>query len=160
MRIRTLVRHLSHKKLKFCMKNILKVGNRSKNIPTKVQKSFWKAKNQVNLLVFVYFHASGARLRIHNIAYFFLTQGCCWAGAAGDCEHPPGEWAGPGRPPARPLITAAQPGIFSNLHPCNRFFWASRIRDYFVDPGIEIFPSRSKKDCFLHYFDFWITWYL
>ncbi len=31
------------------------------------------------------------RIRIRNIAYFFLTQGCCGTGAAGDCEHPPGE---------------------------------------------------------------------
>ncbi len=30
----------SHKKLNFYMKNIFKVDNRSKNIPTKVQKPF------------------------------------------------------------------------------------------------------------------------
>ncbi len=39
--IRILVRLLGHKRLNFYMKNILQVGNRSKNIvPTKVQKPF------------------------------------------------------------------------------------------------------------------------
>ncbi len=119
-----------------------------------------RQKTRFNLLVIVNFHAAGSGYGSTTSAYLFLNQGRRGTGAAGDCEHPPGEWAGPGRPPARPLITAAQPGIFSNLHPCNWYFWASRIRDYFVDPGIEIFPPRSKKDCFLHYFDFWITWCL
>ncbi len=44
------------------MKNILKVGTAidKKNLPTKVQKSFWKAenqKNQVYLLILVNLHA-------------------------------------------------------------------------------------------------------
>ena len=38
--IRILVRLLSHKKLKFYMKNILEVDNRSRNIHAKVQKPF------------------------------------------------------------------------------------------------------------------------
>ncbi len=42
------------------MKNILLVGNRSKNIPTKVQKPFIKAGNQIYLLILVSFHASGS----------------------------------------------------------------------------------------------------
>jgi hypothetical protein len=40
MRILVLVRLLSHKKLKFYMKNVLKVVNRSKDIHSKVQKHF------------------------------------------------------------------------------------------------------------------------
>jgi hypothetical protein len=48
IRIRILVRLLSHKKLNFYMKNIRKVGNKSKRIHRKVQKPFWKAENQVN----------------------------------------------------------------------------------------------------------------
>jgi hypothetical protein len=40
IRIRILVKLPSHKKFSFYMKNILKVGNSSKNIPTKAQKPF------------------------------------------------------------------------------------------------------------------------
>jgi hypothetical protein len=36
-----------HKKLTLYMKNILKLDNRFKNIPTKVQKNVFKAVNQV-----------------------------------------------------------------------------------------------------------------
>ncbi len=81
---------------------------------------FERQKTRFNLLVIVNFHAAESGYGSTTIAYLFLTQGRCGTGAAGDCEHPPGEWVGPGRPPARPLITTAQPpGIFSNSHPCN-----------------------------------------
>ncbi len=67
------------------MKNILKVGNRSKNIQTKVQKPFGKAGNQVNLKILVNFlvpdpdlhsqYGSGSttakwvRILIHNTGF-------------------------------------------------------------------------------------------
>jgi hypothetical protein len=57
-----LVRLLSHKKFFVClnsyMKNILKVGNKSKNIPTKVQKTFLKGKKP-GLFVLVDFYVPG-----------------------------------------------------------------------------------------------------
>ncbi len=40
------------------------VGNRSKHIPTKVQKPFWKAGNQIYLLFLVDFLAPESGLRI------------------------------------------------------------------------------------------------
>ncbi len=56
------------------MINILKLSNRSKNIPTKVQKPFWKAGNQVYSIILVNFHvpwsesgsASPIRIRIRD----------------------------------------------------------------------------------------------
>jgi hypothetical protein len=47
--------------LNFYMENILKVGNKSKNKPLKVQKPYWKAGNQVYLLILVKFHAPKSR---------------------------------------------------------------------------------------------------
>ncbi len=44
------------------MKNILKVGNRSKNIATKVQKAFLKGR----IWILVIFHAPGSGSRIPN----------------------------------------------------------------------------------------------
>ena len=44
---------LKSQKLKFYMKNTLTVWKRSKNIPTKVKKRFWKAGNEVYFLVLV-----------------------------------------------------------------------------------------------------------
>ncbi len=41
------------------MKNILIVGKRSKNIPTKVQKHFWMAENQVYLWILANLNAPG-----------------------------------------------------------------------------------------------------
>jgi hypothetical protein len=54
------------------MKNILKVGNRSKYITTKVQKPFCKAENKVYQLILANLHAPGSgyafpkRIRIHS----------------------------------------------------------------------------------------------
>jgi hypothetical protein len=45
-----------HKKLDFDMKKIYNVGNMSQNIPTSAQKPFWKAGNEVYLLILVNFH--------------------------------------------------------------------------------------------------------
>jgi len=58
----------------FYIKTIRTSGNRSKNIPTKVQKPFWKARNQVYLWSLVNFDAPGSgsasafpiRLRIQD----------------------------------------------------------------------------------------------
>ncbi len=47
---------LKSQKVDFYMKNILKVGKRSKTIPAKVQKPFWKAVNQVYFEILVSFH--------------------------------------------------------------------------------------------------------
>ncbi len=61
-----------HKKLNFYMKNILKVGNMSKRIPTNVQKPFWKAVNQDYLLILVNIYVPGSgfayaiRIRIQD----------------------------------------------------------------------------------------------
>jgi hypothetical protein len=46
IRIQTLVRLLGHKNLNFYMKNILKVGYRSKNIHTKVLKPFERQESK------------------------------------------------------------------------------------------------------------------
>jgi hypothetical protein len=50
-----------HKKFKFDMKNTLKVVNSSKNLPTKVQKPFWK-----NISRYFHFPCSWIRIRISN----------------------------------------------------------------------------------------------
>ncbi len=54
-----LFRLFRHKKLNFYMKNILYVGNMSQNIPTLVQKPFWKAGSKIYLLTLGNFIAPG-----------------------------------------------------------------------------------------------------
>ncbi len=74
IRIRILVRLKSHKKLHFYMKNILTVGNKSKNVHTKVQKPFLKSRKPCLFDNLVNFDAPGGgagpayliRIRIHD----------------------------------------------------------------------------------------------
>ncbi len=62
MRIRILVKLSHHKKLTFYMKNTLYVFNRPLNIPTKVQKPYWKSGVQsFCLLILAHFLAPGSR---------------------------------------------------------------------------------------------------
>ncbi len=49
------------------MKNILKEGNKSKNLPTKVQKPFWIVGNLVYLLILGKFPYSWIQIRIPNM---------------------------------------------------------------------------------------------
>ncbi len=57
-RFRILVRLCRHKSLIFTCKHPLYVGNKSQKISTYVQKSFWKARNQVYSLILVNFLGS------------------------------------------------------------------------------------------------------
>ncbi len=57
---------IRHKKLNFYMRNILQVGNRSTNIPTKVQKPFFKAEKPCLFFNFGQFPCSWIRLRVPN----------------------------------------------------------------------------------------------
>jgi hypothetical protein len=60
IRIRILVRLWSHKMLNFYMKNILTVGNWSKNKPTKVQKAFSKGREPGLFVSFINFDTPGS----------------------------------------------------------------------------------------------------
>jgi hypothetical protein len=66
MRIRILVKLSSHEKLNFfSMRNILVVGNRSKNVPTKVKSLFEREKPDLFVNI-VQFSCSWIRIRVPN----------------------------------------------------------------------------------------------
>ncbi len=80
------------------LKNIFTTGNRSKNIPTKVQKPFWNAGNQVYLFILVnfYFLCSRIQVRILNTDPDPWQPNECGSGSTTLLlEHVQGEWGNP-----------------------------------------------------------------